>query len=441
MIVVILLLCFIFAAFFSGLETGLVAADQFLLFAKKEKGIKYAEAAVFLLLNPERLLSTTLIGTNISVVTASVLLNSTLRNAGMGWFSGISSVFLSIALLIFAEIIPKSFFRIKTDGLSVRLAPVLVFFYYIFIPIAFVLNTIVKIILLLSGRHGSSKKKLDSRQDLKLIVRLGSREAGIPVRDRRIIEDIFDFQETIAREVMIQLHTSPACSVDDTIQTAVRYSSAYGMEFIPVYRGRADNIIGYINIEDIFNRLSDGQGTGFRSKGSRHGEDSGYTLPAVPASSPGLDTKTRIGDLVRKPEYYPDTKNIPDLLLEMNKERLELVFIVNEYGRVTGMLTPEEIVSEIIGFKPGGGRSHDELIQKTGDNTYEANSISDIEDFQNKTGIHLKNKGVDTLGGYLCMAMGRIPRPGEEYTEKNVVFKVKKGTELRTELIEIRIRQ
>ncbi|MFP4384951.1 MAG: hemolysin family protein [Spirochaetia bacterium] len=413
MTVFIIPFCFLTAAFFSGLETGLIAADQFLLFSKKEKGVRYASAAAFLLLKPERLLSTTLIGTNISVVTAAVLLNSSLRAAGYGWFSGISSIILSIALLIFAEIIPKSFFRIKTDILGVKLAPALVFFYYLFLPVSFILNLFVKFFLLITGQHKSSKKILDTRQDLKLLVRLGSREAGIPGRDQRIIEDIFDFQETTAREVMIQLHKTPVCSIDGSLQSVVNYSAVYGMEYIPVYQGRVDNIIGYIDIEDIYGSLS-------RTETAEAG-------------------KSGIANLIREPVYYPDSKNIPDLLLEMNQKRLDLVFIVDEYGRVTGMLTPEEIVSEIVGFRPGRGRGSEELIILTAADTYRVKGITDIEDFQNKTGLHLKPVNADTLGGYLSAVLGRIPRTDEEYREGNVRYKILKGSPVQAELIEVNV--
>lgn len=413
MTALIIILCFFTAAFFSGLEIGLIAADQFLLYSKKEKGIPYAAAAVFLLQKPERLLSTTLIGTNISVVTAAVLVNSTLRSAGMGWFSGISSILLSIALLIFAEIIPKSFFRINSDALSVKLAPILVLFYYIFIPLSIILNFLVKVLLLVTGQHKSTKRRLNTKDDLKLLVRLGNREAGIPARDQQIIEDIFDFQETTAREVMIQLHKTPACCLNESLESAVTYASAYGMEYIPVYKDRADNITGYIDIKDIYGELDVSSGT--------------------------IPKDLGIQSLVHKPVYYPDSKNIPDLLLEMNQKRLDIVFIVDEYGRVTGMLTPREIVSEILGLRPGKGQSEEELIVQVDANTYQVKGIADIEDFQNKTGVRLQKLNSDTLGGYLTAVMGKIPQHPEEYREGNALFKILRASPLHIELIEVRL--
>lgn len=142
--VMIILMCTISSAFFSGLETGLLAADQLTLYLKKEKGISYARAADFLLLRPERLLGTTLIGTNISVVTAAILVASTLREQGFESVAWLGSLALIFFLLLFTEIIPKSFFRRRADTIAVRLAPVLVIFYFLFLPLAMILNGMVK---------------------------------------------------------------------------------------------------------------------------------------------------------------------------------------------------------------------------------------------------------------------------------------------------------
>ena len=189
----VLLACTVGSAFFSGLETGLLAADQLTLYLKKEKGITYARAADFLLLRPERLLGTTLIGTNICVVTAAIMVASTLRESGFESAAWLGSLALSVFLLVVAEIIPKSFFRRRADGIAVRLAPVLVVFHFLFLPLAVILNGIVKSILLFSGRRTTSSKLPQSRDDLRLLVRLGSRESGLGRSEHRVFEDIFDF--------------------------------------------------------------------------------------------------------------------------------------------------------------------------------------------------------------------------------------------------------
>ena len=381
----ILLLCTIGAAFFAGLETGLLAADQLTLYLKKQKGIPYARAADFLLLRPERLLGTTLIGTNICIVTAAIVVASALREQGFDSAAWLGSLALSVFLLVFTEIIPKSFFRRRADTVAVRLAPILVVFHFLFLPLAVILNGIVKLILLFSGRLTTRSKLPQSRDDLRLLVRLGSRESGLGRSEHRVFEDIFDFRTTLAREVMIPLHEYPVCVSTATIEEAVQISYTNAIRFLPVFEGRADNIIGYLDVEDLL-RLE------LKARSRR-----------------------RIGDLMTGAVFYPDVKRIPDLLLEMNRRKIEVVFLSDEYGAVSGLITPAEIASEIVGFVPGEAFQQTEDIEIIDPGHYIVAGVTDIEDLYHDTGIPLRKLNSDTVGGFVCEHLGRIPEIGTAF--------------------------
>lgn len=382
-------ICTIAAAFFSGLETGLISANQFSLYAAREKRVLYARAADFLLLKPERLLSTTLIGTNIAVVTATVLLSRYLRETGLGWAAWVGSVALALVMLIVAEIIPKSFFRQNADTIAVRLAPALVLFYYLFFPVAIVLNLVVKVLLFVSGQLRPTKARLDSKHSLRTLVRLGSREAGIPMEDQRIVEDIFDFQDTMAREVMIQIHRTVACPASMPLEEIVRQALSSEVRFVPIYRHRLDNLIGYIDLEEL------------------------VTAPSL-----------SVDDLVHAPVFYPDTKRIPDLYVEMIARTLSVVFLSNEYGRVSGIITPTEIVAEIVGSRPGSRDARHREIERREDGSYSVAGVTDVEDFRNETGIALPSGPFDTVGGFLLTRLGRIPEVGESLEACGATFTV-----------------
>ena len=193
MIFLELFFCLLFAAFFAGLETGLLSADQLVIYSQKERGVLTARAADFLLKKPERLLGTTLTGTNIAVVTAAVLLSSSLREIGFSRGAWIGGLGLSLILLIFAEIVPKSFFRQRSETISIKLTPILLFFYFLFLPLTFLLNTIMNLALLIIGRRKFQSKLPQSREDLRLLVRLNSRETGLDPSDYNLFVDIFDF--------------------------------------------------------------------------------------------------------------------------------------------------------------------------------------------------------------------------------------------------------
>ncbi|TFH06471.1 MAG: HlyC/CorC family transporter [Spirochaetales bacterium] len=395
MIILQVTACILLAAFFAGLETGLISANQFALYAAKEKGVFYARAADFLLLKPERLLSTTLIGTNFSVVTATVILSRTLRETHIPWAPWVGSIVLAVVMLLISEIIPKSFFRQHADTISVRLAPALVFFYFIFYPVATVLNIVVKFILLVTGQLKSSNQGVTSKQSLRLLVRLGGREAGLSLADQRVIDDIFDFQDTMAREVMVQIHRTLACPDTLPIEDLARQALAARVRFVPVYQNRLDNTVGYVDVEEV-------------------------------ATVAELSLKA----LMRPAVFYPDTKRIPELLLDMNRRRLRVVFLSNEYGRVSGIITPDEIVAEIAGNSPGAVNPRSGDITKIPDGGYLVAGIADVEDFRNETGVPLPVGPYDTVGGFLLAQLGRIPEAGERYEHQGASFVIKDRDEL-----------
>jgi magnesium and cobalt exporter, CNNM family len=398
----IVVACTIAAAFFAGLETGLISANQFSLYAAKEKRVLYARAADFLLLKPERLLSTTLIGTNIAVVTATVVLSRQLRETGLGWTAWVGSAALALVMLVIAEIIPKSFFRQNADTIAVRLAPALVVFYFLFFPLASVLNVVVKIILFVTGQLRPSTKSLDSKRSLRTLVRLGSKEAGIPLEDQRIVEDIFDFQETMAREVMVHIHRTVACPASMAIDQIAAQALATDVRFVPIYRHRLDNLIGYIDVEEL-----------------------------VIAPSLVVD------DLIHDPVFYPDTKRIPELYVEMTALNLTVVFLSNEYGRVSGIITPVEIVAEIVGGRPGSRDALFREIEKSDDGSFDVVGVTDLEDFTNETGIRLTPGPFDTVGGFLLTRLGHIPEVGETVVACGASFTITERDDVHVKKIRV----
>jgi putative hemolysin len=391
MIILELALFLLAAAFFAGLETGLLSADQLSLYLKKEKKIFYARAADYLLLKPERLLSTTLIGTNIAVVSAAILLSSHLHHLGLRWVSWLGTLGLSLVLLVFAEIVPKSFFRRHADTIAVRCAPVLTGFYFLFLPLGLVLNFLVRLVLFRNPRH--ERKLPKSRDDLRLLVRLGTREYGLDKSEQRVFEDIFDFRDTMAREVMVPIHRHPVCAFAAESRELVEVAQRYGLRFIPVYRERADNIVGYVDMADL-----------------------------LWSQKPPREAKT--GDFMRQAVFYPETKKVPKLLLEMNSRRMDLVFLSDEYGAVSGLLTAADIAAEIVGFIPGAQLSGPEKVKTLEDGSFLIPGTMDIEDLAHDTGVVIRRGQYDTLGGFLCERLGKIPDIGDSFEENNILYEI-----------------
>jgi CBS domain containing-hemolysin-like protein len=400
-------ICLAAAGFFAGIETGLLSVNRMLLQEKCGKGKFYAKTAEYLLSKPERLLGTTLIGNNIATVTSAVIFNNFMHDIGyerLSW-QGITGILgITLIFLIFNDIIPKSFFRQHADTISVKLSPILIVFYFLFLPAYLVLNLIVIIILYLTGNHGSRREEVKSKHDLRYLVNLVGKKLGLKTMDQRIIENIFDFREQIAREVMIPFHRLPVVYITNEIRDAVALSLESSSRFMPVSEKRADNMIGYIDIQDL------------TWKNHPH-----------------------IKSAMKKAVYYPETKLIPDLLLDMNVKNLDVVFLSNEYGGVSGMITPEQIVGEVVQFITEESSSNTQMqIRKKGENHYIISGTADLEDVSNELGIGNFKKGYNsTLGGFLCEQTGEIPPLNSEYTLNGCIFKVIEKDSLHIKKVEV----
>ncbi|MBN1686530.1 MAG: HlyC/CorC family transporter [Spirochaetales bacterium] len=401
MIFLYLFICLICAAFFAGMETGLLNVNRMLMQEKKEKGVLFARSVEFLLTKPERLLGTTLIGNNIANVSAAVLLTNHFESLGYESYAWIGILVMTFVFLIFNEFIPKSFLRTYANSVAARLAPFLVVLYVVFLPVYVVLNNIVKVILFFSGRHKASREELRTKRDLRFIVSLTGKEAGLPAEDQRMIEDILHFRDQIGREVMIPFHELPVLNENQNIIDAVKLAMETHYRFIPVSRNRTDNMIGYVDTNELL--WKDGE---------------------------------QVKTVMHKARFYPETRRIPDMLFDMNRNEEEVAFLVDEYGGVAGMLTPSQIVADIVHFTPEEGTIDDDIVrQETGE--YVVDGSTDLEDLSHVLGIHFKRSYASTIGGYLSEQIGIIPEENTEYREGGYVFRIDTTTERRVERVTV----
>ena len=404
MIYAYLFICLVFAGLFAGLETGLLAVNRMLIQERTQRGVLIARAVEFLLSKPERLLGTTLIGHNIANVTAAVLLTNHFERSGLESYTWVGILLMTFIFLVFDDFIPKSFFRTHSNTFAARLAPVLVGFYIVFLPIYIVLNNLVKAILFFTGRHKAQRVELRTRRDLRFVVNLTGKEAGLPVDDQKMIEDILHFRDQIAREVMVPFHKLPVLNLSQDTVDAVRLSMDSGHRFIPVSQQRTDNMVGYVDTTELL-----------------------------------WKQETKVKDIMKKASFYPETRNIPDLLLDMNRKNQEVVFLVDEYGGIAGMITPSQIVADIVHFTPENGAVAEDITRLDSGN-YLVSGEAALEDLSHELGMVFSRGYTSTIGGYLSEKMGVIPDENSEYHEGGYIFRIDRRSERHIERVEIRRR-
>lgn len=393
--------CLLVAGFFAGMETGLLAVNRMLMQTKSEERIFFARTTEFLLSKPERLLGTTLIGHNIANVTAAVLVTSHLEQLHLTRYTWLAILAMTFVFLIFDDFIPKSFLRQHANTIAAKISPILFVCYWLFLPLYLVLNTVVRMLLVFTGTSRAQRDELKTRHDLRFLVNLTGKEAGLPPEDQRIIEDILHFRDQIAREVMIPFFKLPVLTTNLPIVDVVKMSIERGQRFLPVSRDRADNMIGFIDTDELLS----------------------------------TSHKT-VEEALQEAEFFPETLRIPDLLLDMNRRNIDVAFLVDEYGAISGMITPNQIVADVVHYTPEEG-SYENEIESVGSGRYFVDAEADLDDLCQELGITLAPSVNSTVGGFVSERLGRIPDKGDAYEEAGYRFLVTERSDRTIRQVEV----
>ena len=382
-LVVLVIVCVLISAFFSAAEIAFIAANRVRLRHLAEQGSRVARGLMAAFQHPERLLATAMMGVTIVQVSAAGLTTALL----LGWLDRQASfwatVILTPVMLVFGEILPKALAQTRATTVALGTFDVLRGAAWLLAPLVGVANLIVRAILRSLG-HTERRDPFVSREDLRLLVE--SEPVGVTdVREeeREMIEGIFDLVETSVREIMVPLVDVVAVPEEATVAEAILKIRESGHSRLPVYRERIDHVVGIVTALDILHR--------------------------------GAEGKT-VKNLARPAHYVPSTKRISDLLPEMQRERLQLAVVVDEYGGSEGIVSIEDIVEEIVGDIQDDHDRPSSTFTPLPDGSYLVAGRIAIEELNEALKWDLPRKDYDTVAGLMLSVLGRIPRPGEHVT-------------------------
>lgn len=393
----IMLLCLLAEGFFSGSEIGVVSADRMKLRHEAAKGSRGAKLALEMLREPEWLLSTTLVGTNIAVVTNTTLATALMIHLFGPNYSWLAVVLVAPLIWIFGEIVPKSVFQQRADVLTPRVIFVLKFCSYLFYPILIVFSSLARLFSRLVGGERKDSNPFTLREEIFTMMQMSMDEIDIQPMEKSMIRRLFDFGETTAREVMMPLIDVVAIEQRATCGEAIQLAKEKSHSLIPVYADRVDRIVGVLNTLELL----------------------------------GIPPKTPIKDFVRKVHYVPGSKGIQDLLMEMRQRGEELTIVVDEFGGAEGIVTIEDILEEVvedIQDEYDAQEPETEWIRKLGERNYLASARVDLDDLSEALGIDLPNGRYASLAGFLLEKAQEIPRVGTTIEYQNIRFTVQRGT-------------
>ena len=391
-------------AFFSGSEMALISCDRTKIRHLAGEGVKGARVAERLLQRPDRLLATTLVGTNLCVVisaTAATLLCLFLLGEGRQYYA---TLLLTPLVLLFGEMVPRAYFRQHADRLAPLLAPPLYFCLHLFAPLTAVVHRASASLLTPFKIAPSERDPYITREELKFLVQEDRHQADLDTGERRMIHKIIDFGETTVQEVMIPLIEVVAVPASATVAEAVAVVSEHQFSRIPVFEERIDQIVGIVHAFDL--------------------------LSAGP--------ETPLAPLIRPAVYVPETKLVADLFQEMRRGRFHMAVVVDEYGGVVGIVTIEDLLEEIVGEIEDEYDEEPPPLKRLPDGSYLVDARLEVERLREELGIQLPEGEYETLGGFLLHLFQKIPDTGEEVQYRGMRFVVAASD--RRSIVKVRIR-
>jgi CBS domain containing-hemolysin-like protein len=375
-------LCLILTMFFSAAEMAFIAANRLRLRHLAEEGNGTAQSYLEAFRQPERVLSTAMIGVTISHIVAASAVTWTLLPVLGGMAPIIVTILLTPVMLVVGEIIPKAVAREWATSLILRLYRPLTWAAVLLVPFVSFANFVVGGILRTFGARQGDMRAFVSREELKALLQLEPGEADVTTIEAQLIDKIFDLGDTTVREVMVPLVEVAMLPESATPREAVAFILDRGFSRVPIYRQRETNIVGVLGAKDILSR-----GAAVRA----------------------------LDELKRPPYYVPETKRIDDLLREMQRNRTHMAVVVDEYGGSTGVVTLEDILEQIV------GDIHDEhdrdaaAAERLPDGSYRVSARANIDELNEALDWSLPKRDYETVAGLVLATLHRIPRAGEEF--------------------------
>jgi len=391
-------------ALLSAAEMAFIAANRVRVRHQAENGNRTASRYLEAFRRPERMLSAAMIGVTVSHIAASSLATWALLPLVGGWSAALATVILVPLMLVFGEVIPKAAAGEWATALILRLYRVLEFAATLLSPLTAGARALVGSVLSVLGLRTSGARQFVSREELKLLLQLEPEEADVTSSEAEMIDKIFDLGDTAVREIMVPLVDVVALPETARAEEAVRLIQEHGFSRIPVWSEREINIGGVVTAMDLLRR--------------------------------GADTP-HLGELMRPATYVPETKRIDDLLREMQKGRVQMAVVIDEYGAAAGIVTVEDIVEQVVGEIEDEHDRTGATVERLPDGSYRVAGRERIQDLNDALDWELPSGDFETVAGLVLATVHRIPLVGEEFQVGRYTFTVLEADQRR--IVTIRI--
>lgn len=407
--IAVLIILLMLSAFFSSAETALTTVNKIRMRTLAEEGNKRAEKVLAVTDNSGKMISAILIGNNIVNLSASSIATTLAIKLFGNMGAGIATGILTLLILIFGEISPKTLATIHADKIALTYAGIISLIMKILTPVIFLMNTLSLAFLKLLRVDPNAGNRIMTENELRTIMDVGHESGVIETEEHEMINNVFDFTDAEAKEIMIPRIDMTFVPVDASYQELLDIFRETRYTRLPVYEESNDNVIGILNMKDIL--LCEDQ------------------------------SSFSIREIMRTPFFTYEHKNTAELFSQMQESSINIAIVLNEYGTTAGLITMEDLLEEIV------GEIHDEYDYNEEEDVYAINEKEylvqgsmNLEDLCDSLEIHLESEDYDSIGGYMIGLLDHVPEEGESVTAPDgTVLRVDKMDKNRIEKLYIRI--
>ncbi len=429
--IVLLLVLILINAFFAMSEIAIISLNDAKLEKQAQEGNKKAKKLLKLTSNPSNFLSTIQIGVTLAGFLSSASASQSFVELLSGALSGIASrinipmsvvegfslvvitLITSYFSLVLGELVPKRVAMYNPEKISFRIAGVLTFVATVTKPFVKVLSLSMNAILRLMGIDPNSEPEEVTEEEIRMMVDVGGEKGVIEDAQKEMINNIFEFDDIDAGDIMTHRTDVSAVEINDPIQDVVEIAEKEGYSRIPVYEESLDKIIGIVYIKDLI----------------------GYIGSSVPKQE-------SLRKIMREPYFVPESMKCGMLFQEMTARRVQMAVVVDEYGGTAGIVTLEDLVESIVGNIQDEYDNEEEEFSVIDETTFTVDGTTSIDEVNEHVGVNLPEDEYDTIGGFVISLLGYLPKDGEmnELDYENLHFTILNLEDKRIGKLKVEIR-
>lgn len=379
----LLMILLALSAFFSSSETALTTVNKIRMRNLADAGDKRAEFVLKVIGNPGKMLSAILIGNNIVNLYASSLFTVLATRLWGNEAVGIATGVLTLLILVFGEITPKTISTISAETIALRFSRIIYYLMIVLTPLIVIVNQLSSLVLRLLRVDPNKRGESITEDELRTIVEVSHEEGVIETEEKKMINNVFDFGDSVARDVMVPRIDMIFVEVNATYDELMTIFREEKYTRFPVFEETTDNVIGLLNIKDVF----------------LNGKEEDFSVRKY----------------LRQPIYTYEFKKISDLMLEMRKTDANIVIVLDEYGATAGLITLEDMLEEIVGeIRDEYDEDEEDLVQEISPKEYIVEGSMKLDDLNDRLELSLESEDYDSIGGLVIGLLDHLPEEGED---------------------------